>query len=161
MVPPGGPALDTSACPLDCEPAVATPASSHPDESGRPDGDPAAYTLFFPDRQPDELLEWFKSMFEGCSGARLEFPPSLSKAERAAWHRPALRKGLVTCSQGVGHARFLTIASAAAAGDDLGSEGASRSLPVLTREQRDEARMIYDAGEIHVCERGNQCYWLQ
>ena len=54
---------------------------------------------------------------------RLDFPPQLSKLERAKWHSSANRKGLPTESRGVGDARFLSIGSqqAPAAAEEVGA----------------------------------------
>lgn len=59
---------DLAACPLDTE--------------AQEGAQPPAWALFDPDRAPSELLRWFAAACpEGA--ARLEFPASLSKQERA------------------------------------------------------------------------------
>ena len=100
--------------------------------------DQRAYTVFYPDRLADELLRWLGSgAFCADPGTCLQFPPTLSKQERARWHHMAERRGLHTESHGVGDERFLTVAPAAAA--------APRVSAKLSEAQRQRARAIYTA----------------
>lgn len=159
MLPPGVPLLDTEACPLDIElsssgnsssSAVASPA----DGAAAVDaGGPLAYTLFHVDRQPGELLQWFGSKFPPGSATRLEFPASLSKAERARWHRCAEHHGLEGQSEGVGEQRRLVIVPSGSGGSYNGGTAHS-GRPALTHEQVEEARLIYDA-----CQMAGGAFW--
>ena len=130
--------LDCSVCPLDAEPASGgePPAAS---SSSR------AYTVWYPERAPRELLDWCAA---ACAadpgGALLQFPPSLSKRERAEWHGLAQRAGLATESRGVGEGRHLTISLAAAAeAADGGSSRQGGRSAHLTAAQRRRAQAIY------------------
>ncbi|PRW59890.1 DNA-binding SMUBP-2 [Chlorella sorokiniana] len=124
--------IDPAACPLDCE---------------RQEGSTDAYTVFYPDRLPSELLRWFA---EACaSGAgRLEFPATLSKQERARWHGLADRARLHTQSVGVGEGRYLTIGTAPLEGGGEGGGGAAAGRLRLTSKQVVLARFIYDAAQM-------------
>jgi hypothetical protein len=127
--------IDISACPLDIEAQAGS--------------EPASWTVFFPDRQPQELLGWFAEAFGGGAG-RLEFPPSLSKRQRAWWHGLADRsRGLHAVSVGVGDERHLTITAPppGGSGGDAAADpaaGAGGQATSLTREQRQRAGQIYD-----------------
>ncbi|KAI7841910.1 hypothetical protein COHA_004438 [Chlorella ohadii] len=119
--------IEPAACPLDCE---------------RQEGSSEAYTIFYPDRQPSELLRWFAEAC-GAGAARLEFPASLSKQERARWHGLADRARLHTQSVGVGEGRYLTIGTAPLE-DAAEGGGAAAGRVRLNREQAALARFIYD-----------------
>ncbi|EFN54330.1 hypothetical protein CHLNCDRAFT_135566 [Chlorella variabilis] len=136
-------ALDTSSCPLDIEAQEGDP--------------PAAWIIYVPEREPERLLRWFASVLGG-GAARLEFPASLSKRERAWWHGIANRHRLHTESVGVGDGRYLTVSTAAPGGGEEGGEapegGAARGAARLTREQQQRANAIYDA-----CQMEGGKYW--
>ena len=136
-------ALDTSSCPLDIEAQEGDP--------------PAAWIIYVPEREPERLLRWFASGLGG-GAARLEFPASLSKRERAWWHGIANRHRLHTESVGVGDGRYLTVSTAAPGGGEEGGEapegGAARGAARLTREQQQRANAIYDA-----CQMEGGKYW--
>lgn len=103
---------------------------------------PGVYTVHDPDSAPEELMDWLASSFP--TGARLEFPPTLSKMERARWHRIAERHGLHSQSMGMGSARFLAISPA---GGGQGEEGPSSegtaAQPALTAEQQQRVKQLY------------------
>eukprot|EP00887_Chlorella_sp_A99_P006380 scaffold3.g6380.t1 len=142
VLPAGALPLDVEVCPLDIE---------HTEGRGDGAAGPPSYTLFHVDRQPDELLSWFAHTFLPGSGVRLEFQPSLSKSERAAWHHRAVRRGLTGQSVGVGEGRYLTISAAPAAGQrgEGGDAGdAPTAGPRLSAAQREQARALYDAAQL-------------
>ncbi|KAL4458557.1 hypothetical protein ABPG75_013422 [Micractinium tetrahymenae] len=160
-----GVAFDPASCPLDMEaeraagggsgdPAAQASGSS---PGGSADGSmplPASFLIFFPERLPTELLRWLGDTFPD-GAARLEFPASLSKAERARWHQSAERLRLHGQSVGVGDDRFLTIGTAppdsGSGGEPAGSRG---GRPQLSREQRDRARFIWN-----VCQMEGGKHW--
>jgi hypothetical protein len=126
---------DTGSCPLEIE---------------AQEEDAKVLTIFYPDRLPAELLRWFADTFGG-GGGRLEFPPSLSKQERARWHQAADRLWLHTVPVGIGEGRYLTIATEAAGPADVGQPGGGGAPAAvaggrlrLTAEQERRARQVYD-----------------
>lgn len=166
-----GVSFDPASCPLDIE---AQPASSSSPEGGdgsgsasspasaagsEPSSKPAApercstHLIFFPERLPVELLRWLADTFPS-GAARLEFPPSLSKVERARWHKAADRARLHGESVGIGEGRYLTITTAASTSwggegpqqDEAGAASGARSR--LTREQAERARFIWDCAQV-------------
>lgn len=136
--------FDPASCPLDIEPDPAAGAGAAQEDSSS-GSLPASFLIFFPERLPTELLHWLGQSFPG-GAARLEFPASLSKAERARWHQAAERLRLHGQSVGVGESRFLTIGTAPPSGIEGADAAGSRSgRAPLSREQRERARIIWNA----------------
>ena len=142
--------------------ASPSPAASGGDAAARQGAAPGsgpsipgtAFTIYHPDRLPSELLHWFGATFPDAA-ARLEFPSSLSKAERARWHHAADRVRLHGQSVGVGDGRYLTIGTVPGSS---GGGGSDSGRTQLSQEQAEYAKRVYDAAQVRHHPQGCRQY---